>query len=69
MAKTPENDAAEALKMQAELTGFGFSTVKDGKVMLITKDMLERLLARCEKSGQDRVVVFIQDPPAVGERS
>ena len=46
-----------------------FSTVKDGKLLYITKDMLKRLLERIEKKGVDRVVVLIQDLPEKSKRS
>jgi hypothetical protein len=57
-----DQDKIDALVTQMELTGIGFSTVKDGKVMVISKAMLERMLAHVEKTGAEKFIVFIQDP-------
>lgn len=63
-AKSELEDKLEAIRVQSELMGIGFATVKDGKVMLISRDFLKRSLAHLERSGQEKFIVFIQDQDA-----
>jgi hypothetical protein len=58
----------EGFVNQADLLGISFATVKDGKVMLLKKDFLKRLLAHINKKGSDQAIIFIQDQEAAKKK-
>ena len=55
-------DGADFLLELAEKTGIACSTVKDGHVLIFTKNHLEGLLKAINDSGQDKCVVFVKRP-------
>ena len=53
-----DSDVTDIIDAQIEAQGVSCLKVDDGHVLTFTKEMLEQLLSRAEKSG--RVVLFIQ---------
>ncbi len=61
--KVVETNPAEFLLELAKLQGgVACATVKDGHVLIFTKQALMGLLAQCNDGGKDKVVVFVKRP-------
>jgi hypothetical protein len=59
---TTKADGVDFLMKTAETQGVTVASVSDGHVMVFTRAHLEMFLAQIEKSGQDKLVVFIKQP-------
>ncbi len=61
--------AIRKLKNDLSAGGPGVSTisVSDGRFLGITKQKLQEFLKTCEDSGQDSLIIFIQDGPLAAD--
>ncbi len=61
MSATKTSNEAEYLMEMAKLQGgIACATVKDGHVLVFSKEALMNLLAKASDAGKDQVVVFIK---------
>lgn len=59
-----ESNKAKAIDFFMELadkTGVAVAKVTDGHVLIFTRAHIQGLLDACDKSGENKVVVFVQD--------
>lgn len=59
-------DGLAVMQQQVATNGISMLRVDDGHVMVVTTEVLRRLLAAAEASGKAEVVVFVKHGPAAG---
>ena len=57
---TKVNEAEYLMEMARLNGGIACATVKDGHVLIFSKQSLMDLVAKAEESGKDQVVVFVK---------
>ena len=59
--KSDDNDPGSYLaEMAKHQGGVACATVKDGHILLFSKEALQRLIAQCDEKGSDKVIVFVK---------
>lgn len=59
--KSDDNDPAGYLiEMAKHQGGVACATVKDGHILLFSKEALQRLVTQCDEKGNDKVIVFVK---------
>lgn len=55
-----DNEAEYLMEMAKANGGVACATVRDGHVLVFSKESLMNLLAQCSESGKDQVIVFVK---------
>ena len=61
MADDDTKSAADRLLAAAEKDGISVQIVKDGHLLIFTKQHLLGILAKMEETNQDKALVFVKD--------
>lgn len=61
------NKAIKLLMARVEIDGVATASVSDGRVYIFSKKKLQEILATCEESGEDKIIVLVKDGSILGK--